>query len=391
MTTALQGLKVLDLTKLLPGPYCSLMLADFGAEVIKIEPPGAGDFIRWMPPTIGDTGGMYLVLNRNKKSMTLNLKEDRAREIFYKMAREADIVLEGFRPGVAAKLGVDYDTLKEINPRLVYCSISGYGQDGPYALKAGHDCNYLSYAGVLGLTGEAGGAPVIPAVQIADLGGGAMMALSGILMALLAREKTGRGQFVDIAMMDGVVSWLPILAGQYFAGATNMNRGKSWLTGLFACYNVYKAGDGGFLALGALETWFWEKLCRYLGREDYIPLQFDEDRQPEMIGYLGQVFATKPRDQWVQELEALDICLSPVYDLPEVFEDPQVRHRQMITQVEHPRLGTLKQLGFPIKLSETPAAIKDSPPELGQHTGEILGGLGFSPEEIAELEKAKII
>ncbi|MGQ9825798.1 MAG: CaiB/BaiF CoA transferase family protein, partial [Desulfotomaculales bacterium] len=371
MEMPLSGITVLDLTRLLPGPFCSLLLADFGAEVIKIEQPGAGDYMRWYPPLVGDTGGMYLLLNRNKKSLTLDLSKPAGKEIFSRLARRADVILEGFRPGVARKLGIDYEALAGANPRIVYCSISGYGQDGPYAGQPGHDINYLGYAGVLGMTGNAGGPPVVPGVQIADIGGGALAAVAGILLALLARERTGRGQFVDVAMLDGVISWLPTLAGGYFAGGEVPVRGKTWLTGGYACYGVYQTKDGGYVSLGALEAHFWERLCRYLGREEFIRWQFAEEKQEEMRSFLEGVFLSRSRDEWVKIFREIDTCGGPVYNLAEVFEDPQVRHREMVFSLEHPRLGRIKQLGFPVKLSATPARVRLAPPDLGEHTNEI--------------------
>lgn len=391
MATPLQGIRVLDLTRLLPGPYCSLMLADHGAEVIKVEQPGQGDYIRWWPPMVNDTSGMFLVLNRNKKSITLDLKTPEAKNIFYRLVKESDVLLEGFRPGVTGRLEIDYERLKKVNPRLVYCSISGYGQDGPYALKAGHDINYIGYAGILGLTGRAGEGPALPAVQIADLGGGALMAVAGILLALLARQHTGQGQLVDISMLDGVAAWLPILAGQFFAGGDVPERGLTMLGGRYACYNVYRAGDGKYIALGALEEWFWEKLCRHLGREDYIPLQFADQRQEEIIDFLNSTFSSKSRDQWVEELSKVDICCSPVYDFPEVFDDPQLKHRQMVLESEHPALGKVRQLGFPIKLSGTPAGLHRHAPALGEHTEEILSRLGYTAEEISRFKKNRVV
>lgn len=391
MEMPLSGITVLDLTRLLPGPFCSLLLADFGAEVIKVEQPGAGDYMRWYPPLVGDTGGMYLLLNRNKKSFTLDLSKPAGKEIFFRLARVADVVLEGFRPGVARKLGVDYEALAEANPRIVYCSISGYGQDGPYAGQPGHDINYLGYAGVLGMTGNAGGPPVVPGVQIADIGGGALTAAAGILLALLARERTGRGQFVDVAMLDGVISWLPTLAGGYFAGGEVPARGKTWLTGGYACYGVYQTKDGGYVSLGALETHFWERLCRYLGREEFIRWQFAEEKQEEMRSFLEGVFLSRSRDEWVKIFREIDTCGGPVYNLAEVFEDPQVRHREMVFSLEHPRLGRIKQLGFPVKLSATPARVRLAPPDLGEHTKEILSRLGYPEEQIENFRREGVV
>ncbi|MEW6276741.1 MAG: CaiB/BaiF CoA-transferase family protein [Bacillota bacterium] len=391
MTLPLEGIKVLDLTRLLPGPFCSLLLADFGAEVIKVEQPGPGDYIRWFPPLVEDTSGIFLLLNRNKKSLTLNLRMEKGREIFYRLVQEADVVLEGFRPGVAKKLAIDYEAVQKINPRVVYCSISGYGQDGPYVDQPGHDINYLGYAGVLGITGRAGELPAVPGVQIADIGGGALMAAIGILLALMARQHTGRGQFVDIAMLDGVISWLPVVAGTYFGDGIVPGPGETRLTGKYACYDVYRTRDGRYVSLGALEPHFWEKLCCYFGKEEYSKWQFTDEKQDELRGFLRKQFLSRDRDEWVEIFREIDTCGGPVYNLAEVFADPQVLHRRMVFEMAHPRLGKIKQLGFSIKLSATPARVRQAPPDLGEHTEEILKGLGYSPADLAALRKDGII
>jgi crotonobetainyl-CoA:carnitine CoA-transferase CaiB-like acyl-CoA transferase len=391
MALPLQGTKVLDLTRLLPGPFCSMILADFGAEVIKIEQPGLGDYLRWFEPLKGDTSGIFLVLNRNKQSLTLNFKAPKAKEIFYKLVTEADVVMEGFRPGVAKKMGIDYDTLKEINPRLIYCSISGYGQDGPYVYLPGHDLNYISYAGVLGLTGRPQEGPALPGAQIGDIGGGTLMATIGLLLALLARQHTGKGQFVDISMLDGVVSWLPLVAGEFFVHGIPPGLAGTRVTGKYACNDVYKTKDERYLSLGAIEEHFWERICRYLGKEEYIPWQFIDEKQDELRAFLREQFAQKDRDEWVAILQKEDTCCAPVYNLAEVFNDPQVLHRQMSFEMEHPRLGKIKQLGFPVKLSATPARADAPPPDLGQHTDQILVKLGYSTVEIASLRAEGVI
>ncbi len=390
MQLPLTGIKVLDLSTLLPGPLCSQILGDFGAEVIKIEQPKGSDLARMAKPVIKDTSGLYLLVNRNKKSMTLDLKKEEGKKIFYELTQEADVVIEQFRPGAVKRIGVDYETLKEINPGLVYCSISGYGQDGPYEQKSGHDLNYLSYAGILGMTAR-NGVPALPGVQIADIGGGTLMAAIGILLALMARERDGKGQYIDIAMLDGAISWLPIVASNFFPTGLDPKPGQTKLTGRNACYEVYETKDGGFISLGPIEPHLWANLCRYFGKEEFIAWQNEDAKQDEMFAYLRQQFLQKDRDEWIETLDQVDVCIAPVYSLSEVFQDPHVIHRKMVFEMEHPRLGKIKQLGFPIKMSETPAQAKQAPPDLGDNTDEIIKQLGYSPEEIVNLHQQGIV
>jgi len=392
MTAALEGIKVLDLTRLLPGPHASLMLADFGAEVIKIEETGRGDYMRELASgKVGDTGGLFLLINRNKKSMTLNLKKEAGQEIFYRLVKGADILIEGYRPGITKRFKIDYETLKEINPGIIYCSLSGYGKDGPYAQKAGHDINYISYGGVLGMTARAGEKPVIPAVNIADTLGGTMMALVGILLALQARQRTGKGQIVDISMLDGTIFSLAPIAAEYFFAATPPKCGKTPFTGAFACFNVYETRDKQYLGLGAGEPHFWANLCKYLQKEEYIPYQYVEEKQEKITSFLEKQFKQRTRAEWTAIFEDEDVCCTPVYNLAETFTDPQVIHRQMVFEMEHPRLGKLKQIGCPIKLSDTPAEFNVPPPEMGEHTLEILSQLGYLEAEIASFKKEGVI
>jgi crotonobetainyl-CoA:carnitine CoA-transferase CaiB-like acyl-CoA transferase len=391
MDLPLQDLTVLDLTTMLPGPQCSMMLGDFGADVIKIEQPKGGDLARHAKPSIQDVSGMYLLVSRNKKSLTLNLKTPEGKAIFYRLVNKADVVIEGFRPGVVKRLEIDYEKLREINPGLVYCSISGYGQDGPYAMQSGHDVNYLSYAGIMGMMARKGEMPVLPAVQIADIGGGTLMAVIGILMALMARQHSGRGQYVDISMLDGAVSWLTMLASYYLTNGLVVGPGGTKLNGRDCFYEIYRTKDGGYISLGAIEPHLWANLCRFFNKDEFVPWQNVAERQAEMFSFFKEEFLLRDRDEWIEMLKEADVCIAPVYNLQEVFEDPQVLHRKMIFEMNHPRLGTIKQIGFPIKLSESPARADKAPPDLGQHTEEILKELGYSDEEIAHFRQQTIV
>jgi crotonobetainyl-CoA:carnitine CoA-transferase CaiB-like acyl-CoA transferase len=390
---ALEGIRVLDLSRLLPGPYCSLILADMGAEVIKVEEPGFGDYIRWMPPMLRGKSYRYLILNRNKKSITLDLKSSEGREIFLKLVSKSDVVLESFRPGVAKRLRISYDELKTVNPRIIYCAISGYGQDGPYRDLSGHDINYIGYGGALGITGRKGELPVIPGVQVADIGAGGMLAAISILTALVARTKTGKGQLVDVSMLDGVVSWLTIHAAEYFGSDKSPQRGEMMLSGALAAYNIYETKDRKYLTLGILEEWFWKNLCKALQRDDLSRTNFvDLNQQPRIFSTLKETFKTKTLGEWISILNAADVPCGPVNSIEDVFKDPQVLHRKMIVEIEHPIAGKIKQIGIPIKLSETPGKIRSSPPELGQHTEEVLTEIvGLTRDEIKRLREAKIL
>jgi crotonobetainyl-CoA:carnitine CoA-transferase CaiB-like acyl-CoA transferase len=366
---ALHGIKVLDLTRLLPGNFCTLVLADYGADVLKIEDTDRGDYGRWYPPRVRNQSAYFLGLNRNKKSMKLNLKTDEGKVIFMQLARKSDVILEGFRPGVVDRLGIGYDVVREVNPKIIYCSISGFGQDGPYRDKVGHDINYIGIAGILGITGQRDGPPIIPGIQIADIGAGGTMAAIGILMALIHREKTGKGQYIDVSMLDGVVSWLSMFASKYFVDGQTPEREGMMLNGQFPCYRVYKTKDGKYITIGALEEKFWKNLCQAVGR----------------------IFLTKTRDEWIEYLEGFEICHGPVNDFQGAFSDPQVLHREMIFEVDHPTEGHLKQVGFPIKFSETPGRVRLPSPGYGEHTGEVLKELGYADEKIKDLGKSGVI
>ncbi len=375
MAPPIRNVKMLDLSRQLPGPFCSMLLADLGVDVLVVASPS-------------DVMGLGIpMIQRNKRSMTLNLKAPEGKQIFDRLVQDADIILEGFRPGVTDRLGIDYASMRTLNPRLIYCSISGYGQDGPYRDKVGHDINYLGYAGVLGMSGAADGPPAIMPVQVADIGGGALMAAVGILAALLAREHTGRGQFVDIAMMDGSLAWNVFHTLMYLVTGQEPQRGHSRLTGHNPCYAIYETKDGKYVTVGALEEHFWRNLCVALGVEEFIPDQFAEGpRREEMLRVIRAKFRDKTQAEWLQQLDAIDICFGPVNGIAESLADPQVRARGMVHDI-----GGMKVIAAPVKLSDTPAVPPGAPPEFGQHTDEVLRALGYSAERITTLRTAGIV
>ncbi|MBI5017140.1 MAG: CoA transferase [Deltaproteobacteria bacterium] len=380
MPTALEGIRVLDLSRLLPGPFATQLLADYGAEVLKVEEPGTGDYLRSFAPLVDGESAFFLNLNRNKKSLALDLKVPEAQRVFRELARGADVVVESFRPGVMDRLGIGYGALRAENPRLVYCALTGYGQDGPYADKAGHDVNYMGLAGTLGLVRGRDGAPVIPGFQAADIGGGGLNAVLGILLALLARDRTGEGQFVDAAMVDGLAPW--IVYRWAFRGVAD----PTYLSGEFPCYAVYAAADDRFLAVGALELKFWERLCRHVGRPEWTALQFAEGADRDRIfGELSALFRTQSRDAWARELASVDCCVTPVLELDELADHPYWQHRGLTLPLGDPTRAPLELLGFPVKLSATPAGVRLPPPRLGEHTDQVLAGLGYSSADVARI------
>jgi crotonobetainyl-CoA:carnitine CoA-transferase CaiB-like acyl-CoA transferase len=381
---------VLDLSRLLPGGFCSLLLADFGADVIKVEDTGQGDYVRWAPPyydgpEVSARGAPFMALNRGKRSIRVDLKSERGKEVLVALVRGADVLLESFRPGVLDRLGVGYERLRAENPRLVYCAITGYGQDGPLTERSGHDLNYLALNGVLGLSGEGDGPPVQSAGQIADLGGGALMALVGILVALRERESSGEGQFVDCSMFDGSLSWLALVAAQTFATGVAPRRGELPLSGGFVCYRPYRCADG-YVALGALEPKFWSAFCRGVGREDLLERAFDPPRS-EAHRAVSEIFVERTREEWRAFASEHDCCLEPVLELDEALASEVVAARSMVVGIAQPGLGRrVRLLGTPIKLSRTPAAPERAPaPALGEHTDELLLAAGFTEEEVASL------
>jgi alpha-methylacyl-CoA racemase len=404
MGLPLAGIRVLDLSRLLPGGFCSLLLADFGAEVLKVEDTGAGDYIRWAPPYYEGAhdsakSAMFLSLNRNKRSIRIDFKSDAGREVLLRLVREYDVVLESFRPGVLDRLGVGYERMRQENPGLVYCAISGYGQTGPKRDASGHDMNYLGLIGLLGLTGEGdavgghgvGGGPIQAAGQIADLGGGALMAAFGILAALRERDGgpgmpgSGHGQFVDVSMADGALSWLAMVAGQYFADGVVPKRGEQLLAGAVICYRPYECADG-WVSLGALEPKFWQAWCRGVEREDLIEKQFEHPGS-EAHAQVAEIFKGRVRAQWTQFASVHDCCLEPVLDLDEALDSELVREREMVVTLDQPGVQEgVRQLGIPVKLDRTPGEHNRLPgPGLGEHTEQVLRDTGYSEQQVAEL------
>jgi crotonobetainyl-CoA:carnitine CoA-transferase CaiB-like acyl-CoA transferase len=400
---ALEGVRILDLSMLVPGAFCTMLLGDLGADVLKIEAPGVSELrgsSRTVPKEEQQKAAAYYALDRNKKSIVVNLKSEAGREIFYRLSRCADVIVEGFRPGVARRLKIDYETISDVNPGIVYCSLSGYGQDGPYHTFPGHDVNYIAMAGVLGLIGSSEGLPVIPLNLVADFAGAALYGALGISVALVARNKTGKGQYVDMAYLDGAISLMTWFNSGYFLDGSTLKRGESWLHGAYPYYGVYETKDGKYITIGCLEPHFWENLCRLLSNEEYIPYRFalehtfhkpEGEKWDEIHSSLKRIFLTKTRDEWFELLIRSDVPAGKVHTPDEVFSDPQVLHRQMVIEVEHPTLGKIKQVGIAPKLSGTPGKVRSLSPLPGEHTDETLRGLGYEQEEINNLRQEGVV
>ncbi|MDD3993064.1 MAG: CaiB/BaiF CoA-transferase family protein [Desulfobacteraceae bacterium] len=377
---SLKGITVLDLSRLLPGPYASMILADHGARVISVEDK------RFL------ADGLFMTtVNRNKEHVSLNLKTEAGREIFFKLAQRSDVVMEGFRPGVVDRLGVGYEAVRRVRPDVIYCAITGFGQDGPFRDRAGHDVNYISQAGVLGLIGEADRPPSIPGVQIADMVGGSMNAVIGILLALHHRDQTGQGQYIDISMTDGSAALLPL--AQFFRDLTGEppRRGDMMLSHRYACYNTYETADGRHLSIGAVENRFWKNLCDYFGVPEFTPLQYDDNRRVEIIDFFRQRFKTRTLDQWTEALQPLDVCFGRIQSFEEVFADPLFIQRQMVVDLPDADGRPGKALGVPVKLSASPGAVRTPAVAFGASTRAVLAELGYSAADIHRLVAEGVI
>jgi len=384
----LAGVRVLDLTRLLPGPVCTLYLADLGADVVKIEDTGAGDYARNLGNRPGTASAFYRAVNRNKRSAAIDLKNPRGRDVFLALAKKADVIVESFRPGVVSNLSVDYATIAKINPRIVYASISGYGQTGPRSQMAGHDINYLGYAGVLDQTGMRNGPPVLCNLQIADLLGGAACAAIGILAALVGAQRTGRGRHVDVAMADASLAHNIFALHALAQWGHTLPRGEDLLTGGVPCYGVYGTQDGRWLAVGALEDKFWQALCVAVDRPDLATSAFASGEHGERVrSELEAMFAAAPLAHWEERFTDVDCCVTPVNTLDEALVDPQFVARDMI--VERP--DGSRQYAPPFKLSGHAFAVTRDAPAHGEHTVDVVREAGYDDAAIAGLTAAGTI
>ncbi len=393
MTTGpLSSLKILDFSTLLPGPFASMMLADLGADVLRVEAPHRPDIIRLMPSFGEDTSAWHALLNRSKRSLALDLKKPGAVEVVKDLVQSYDIVLEQFRPGVMDRLGVGYEALRQVNPGLIYCAVTGYGQSGPYKDRAGHDLNYLALAGILNHTGRKDSGPLPLGVQVADVGAGSFGAITGILAAVIHRTQTGTGQFVDISMFDGSVAWNALVASHYLVGQQDQDWESMGLNG-GSFYDVYRTADDRYISVGSLEPKFWTGFCQTIGRPDLIEAGFqthDLDQQQAVKLEIQHTISSRPLDEWVSIFAEVDVCVEPVLTNAEMIEHPQTQARQMIVEVPKLDGTTQRQVGSPFKLSKSRPTYKHIGPKLGEHTNEILSELGYDQKKIEQLRTAEV-
>ena len=381
----LEGIKILDLSRLLPGPLATQMLADMGADTIKIEDVNSPDYIRFFPPMVADDSALYLSLNRNKRSIAINFKSTEGKEIFFALVKSADVVVEQYRPGIMEKIGIGYEQAKKVNPKIIYVSVTGYGQTGPYAQKAGHDLNYIALSGVLANIGTKE-RPVIPGVQIADVSG-SYAAVNGCLAALLQRGKTGEGQHVDISMTDSAMLFATLIHAQAWAENKNVERGNFQLSGALANYNVYETADGKFVALGALEPKFWICFCEAVQKPEWKnKIIAPEEEMAKVKEEVTALFKSKTRAEWEHFAEQYDVCLTPVLENSELAQNENLIHRNMVFETEtgNKKLNTI---GTPIKFMGRGNPAPEPAPKLGRDTDAILKELGFDEEIIDEFRR----
>ena len=392
----LEGIRVLDLTRALAGPFCTLMLGDYGADVIKIEIPGAGDDTRhWGPPFVGEESAYFLSINRNKRSLTLNFKDPEAIKIFLQLAKDADVIVENFTPGVMTRFGLDYETVKGVNPKIVYCSISGFGQTGPYQSRPAYDQIMQGISGIMSITGEPDGEPQKVGIAVTDIGAG-MWSAFAVMTAIFHREQKGEGQYIDISMMESQVAWLTYQAATYFANDEPPKRlGAAHPT--LVPYQAFMCEDGKYINVAVGSERIWDRFCQGMKmpemkeNPEYATNGDRVRNRDEIVPNLQKIFLTRPVNDWVQDLQEFNVPCGPINDLADVFSDPQLLHRKMFVEMPHPTLGSIKQTGLPIKFSLTPGALDRHPPLLGEHNGELLKELGYSEADIQRLTEQEVI
>lgn len=395
MSGPFAGVRVLDLSRILSGPYCTMVLADFGAEVIKVERPGAGDDTRhWGPPFVGGESGYFLSINRNKKSITVDMSTPEGREIIYRLARTADVAIENFRPGTADRLGIGYERLRQENPSIIYCSISGFGQTGPYRDRPGYDALAQAMSGMMAITGEPDGPPMKHGMSIADIGAG-MWAVFAIAAALYHRERTGEGQAIDVSLLDAQLSWLTYAAGNYFASGTNPGRYGSAHPNIVP-YQPFATADG-YIMLAVGNDRLWQQFCQAAGRPelaDQPGFRTNAERvtnRAEVVATVAAIMAQRTTAEWMEVLERVGVPAGPINTVEQILRDPHVLAREMVVTLQHPTAGEVKTVGIPAKLSDTPGTVRSAPPLLGQHTDEILAELGYDAAAIADLRERGIV
>ena len=385
----------MDLSRALAGPYCTMMLADMGAEVIKVEMPGKGDDSRsWGPPFVEGESAYFMSINRNKKSITLNMKTGKSMEIIHKLIKQSDVLVENFRPGAMERLGLGYERVNEMNPRIIYASISGFGQDGPYRMLPGFDQVLQGMGGLMSITGEPGGPPIKVGVAIADISGG-MFAAYGVVVALYNREKTGKGQMIDVSLLDSQVAWLTYRAGAYFtSGEIPQPVGSGHP--VIVPYQAFKAKDV-YINIAVGNDQLWGKFCKAVGLEKVMDdAKFATnakrvENRGEIVKIISELIATRSGEEWLKIITDAGVPCGPIYTIDKVFADPQVLYRQMLKELYHPKAGKVRITGIPVKLSDTPGEVETAPPVLGQHTEEILNELGYSDQEVEKLRQEKVV